>query len=220
MLINEVYTTCLQFVNKQQLGGYFNPTNFNRYAAFAQNSILNELQEYLDYNQRVITLLSDVLKVATVNVADNGYADLPSDYLLYADANSLFYENGKFEEYPVDYLGKSERGERLRSKIVMPELDNPIATEDFGGLLIDPKEVNRIKLTYIYQPDNPSWVGDGSVPPVFDPDASTDFAFGQKFKNILVYKILRYMGVEIREPFLLQATTDNLIKQFQGQQTN
>jgi hypothetical protein len=220
MLINEVYETVLDLNNSDQIGGYLAPERYNQYAEFAQNAILNELQELLDYNQRTISLLSDVLKVATVEVGADGYVSLPTDYMLYADANAVLFDDGKFREYPVDMIGKSERGERLRSKIVMPEIDYPIATEDNTGLLIEPTEVQRIKLTYIYLPEDPEWVGDGSVPPVFDPDASTDFAFGQKFKNILVYKILRYMGVEIREPFLLQATTDNLIKQFQGQPTN
>jgi|TARA_R110000782_G_scaffold16029_3_gene46371 hypothetical protein len=220
MLINNVYQSVFDLANKDQTGGFLSASRYNRYAVFAQDDILNELQQLLDYNQRTISLLSDILKVANVEVSDDGYAKLPSDYFLFADANSLFYDGVKFQEYPCDFIGRSERGERLRSKIVTPELDYPIITEDFTGLLVEPKEVSRIKLTYIYQPVNPEWVGTDTVPPVFDEGASTDFALSNKFKNILTYKILKYFGIEIREPFLLSATTDNLINDFSGKQAN
>jgi hypothetical protein len=213
MLINEIYEVFRQMVNSQQSGGYFNATNFNNYCDYAQNAVINELSEIADYNQRVISLSSDVLKTATINVVD-GIAALPSDYFIYLDANAMFYDNDakKFEEYPADYVGKSERGERLRSKIVDPQSDYPIITEGFGGLLVEPSEVSRIKLTYYFQPDAPVWAGTDTVPPVFDPNTSTDFVLGDKFKNILVNKILSYAGIEIREPYLLQATTQSLIK--------
>ena len=213
MLINEVYEVFLQMVNKAQTGGYFNAANFNNYCDYAQNSIINELSEIADYNQRVISLSSEVLKTVIINVT-NGIAATPSDYLIYLDANAMFYDNeaNKFEEYPLDYISKAERGERFRSKIVSPERDYPIATENTSGLLIEPTDVSRIKLTYYFKPDAPEWVGTDTVPPVFDPNASTDFVLGDKFKNILVNKILSYAGIEIREPYLLQATTQNLIK--------
>lgn len=220
MLIDEVYKTCLQFANVSQVGGYLSPSNFNISCALSQIQIINELSEIADYNQRVISLSSDVLKTADVNVID-GNTNLPDDYFIYLDANALFYDGDKerFEEYPLDYIGKSERGERLRSKIVDPQNDYPIVTESVGGLKVEPKEVNRIRLTYFTNPTTPEWVGTNTVPPVFDPNASTDFTLGDKFKNILVYKILSYFSIEIREPYLLQATTKNLV-QFTGNKTN
>lgn len=222
MIINEVYQSVQDFANKDQSGGYLKASRFNRYAVYAQKEIINELAQLAGFNQRVISLSRDVLKTATINVV-NGLASTPSDYLIYHDANSLFYDNDekKFKEYSVDYVDKSERGERLRSKIVPPEVNYPIATEDTtSGLLIEPKEVSRIKLTYFYLPTDPEWVGDDSDPPVFDPDASTDFVLDSKFVNVLTYKILRYFGIEIMEGFLLQATTDEVVNSYLGKQTN
>jgi hypothetical protein len=221
MIINEVYQSVFDLGNKSQSGGYLTPSRFNRYAVFCQKEIINELAQLAGLNQRVISLCRDILKTATINVVD-GIASTPSDYLIYHDANSLFYDNTerKFKEYPIDYVDTSERGERLRSKIVNPEVDYPIATETTAGLLIDPQEVSRIKLTYFYLPEDPSWVSDGGDPPVFDPDASTDFVLDSKFVNVLTYKILRYLGIEIMEGFLLQTTTDEVVKNYLGKQTN
>ncbi len=220
MLINEIYIVFLQFVNKNQSGGYFNATNFSEYCDYAQNEVINELSQLADYNQRVISLSSDIVRTATINVV-GGLAELPSDYFIYLDSNSVFWNADKksFDEWPIDYIGTSERGERLRSKIVDPQPDYPIASETVAGLKIEPSEVKRIKLTYYFQPPTPKWVGTDAVPPVFDPNLSTDFTLGEKFKNILLNKILSYAGIEIREPYLLQATTRNLI-QFQGNPTN
>jgi len=221
MLINEVYNDVQRIANVQQAGGYITPTRYNEAAVFTQIEIINELAQLAGLNQRVISLSKNVLKTQTINVVD-GIAATPSDYLIYHDSNSLFYDNDekKFKEYPVDYLDSSERGERLRSKIVPPEVDYPIATETTSGLRIEPSEVSRIKLTYFHLPEDPEWVSDGSTPPVFDPSASTDFVLDEQFHNILVYKILTQFSIEVREPFLLQATTRNLVNNYAGQQSN
>ena len=222
MLIDTVYKNVFDFSNKSQIGGYLSPERFNRYAVFCQKDIINELIQLAGLNQRVISLCKNILKTENVNV-NNGTVSSPADYLAYHDANSMFYDSDKkrFEEYPVDYIDSAERGERLRSKIVPPEVDYPIASETTsGGLRIEPTEVSLIKLTYFYLPEDPEWVGDSSIPPVFDPNASTDFVLDDKFANVLVYKILRYFGIEIKDAFIMQTTTDQVVKTYLGQQTN
>ena len=212
MLIDETYSLVRDLSNTSQSGGYISPTLFSQYADFAQLSIINELAELLDYNMLTSILISDVLKTANVEVI-NGIVQEPSDFYKYADSSALYYEGGEFKVYPIDYISKSERTERLRSKIVEPTLEYPIATEGFGGILIEPKTVSRIELTYLFRPDAPEWVGTETVPPVFLPDDSTDFALSDKFKTILTYKICSYFSIEIRDGELSAATTKQLIQQ-------
>lgn len=212
MLINEVYNDVLLFSNKSQIGGFIGVNDFNSYADFAQMDIMDELHDMLDYNMRSSILLSDILKTANVSVI-NGVVQTPTDYYKYADSNALFSENGEIQPYPVDFISKSERGERKRSKIVDPTTDYPIATEGFSGLLIDPTNVTLLELTYIFRPVKPIWAGTATVPPVFDPNTSTDFVLSDKFKTILTYKICSYFSVEIRDGELNAATTKQLIQQ-------
>ena len=212
MLINEVYESVLDLSNRSQTGGYLNAESFNLKAELAQREIIDEALEFLDFNQLSLTLLSDILNTTNAVVNAQGFVTLPSDYYKYADANALVFTDGNFIEYPIDYVGVSERGERLRSKIVNPTLIEPIATETRLGLRIDPKEINIIELTYAVQPPDPEWVGTNAVPPVFDPLLSTDLILSNKFKAILVYKVCSYFGIEIKDVNLYQATTKELMK--------
>lgn len=212
MIIDKVYQGVLSFSNKTQTGGYISPERFNIYSEYAQFDVINELHEILAFNQRVITLISDVLKVTNIDVASTQYAALPSDYYKYVDSSGMFY-NGKWEETAADYISKTEVGERRRSKIVDPTNTYPVITEDSVGLFVDPSTVTRIKLTYIFEPTTPEWVGDGSVPPVFDPNASTDFTLSSKFQNILIFKICKYFAVEIKDSALYNATTESLVRE-------
>ena len=217
MLINEVRELVFDFANKNQTGGYLGDDSYNLKIGIAQREVIDEALEFLDFNQLSLTLLSDILNTANAPVNAQGFVTLPLDYYKYADANALIFTDGNFAEHPIDYVGVSERGERLRSKIVNPTLIEPIATETKLGLRIDPKEVSLIELTYAVQPPDPEWVGTDTVPPVFDPALSTDLILSNKFKAILVYKVCSYFGIEIKDVSLYQATTKELMKSLVAQ---
>lgn len=212
MLIDEIYTDVRALANKSQVGGYLRPSRFNTYINYAQQEAIDEIDRYAAHNRRVISLLSDIIKTETVSVNSLGLADLPIDYYRYLDANALYFDDGEFKEFPIDLISKTSRGERLRSKIVEPTLKFPIATEGFSGLMIEPKQINQIQLTYLFTPPTAEWVGTG-VPPIFDPDESADVTLGRQFKQILTAKVCRLFGIEIRDGELVNATTKNLIEE-------
>ena len=214
MLINEIYEDVRALSNKSQSGGYLKPSRFNLYLNMAQQETIDEVDRFAAHNRRVISLLSDVLKTQTASVDSIGMVDLPSDYYRYVDSNALYFDDGAFTPFPIDYVSKTERGERLRSKIVDPTLKRPIATEGFSGLMVEPRQINSIELTYIFSPPKAEWVGTNDVPPVFDPNASTDLALGREFKNIITAKVCGYFGIEIRDGELVGATTKNLVEEF------
>lgn len=213
MLIDEIYTLVKSYSNKNQSGGYLKPSIFSSYLNYAQQEAIDEVDRFAAHNRRVISLLSDIIKTTTVSVNSIGVVDLPSDYYRYLDSNALYFDDGKFEAFPVDYIGKSLLGERLRSKIVNPTLKYPVATEGFSGLMVEPKQINQIELTYLFKPAEAEWVGTG-VPPVFNPNASTDVTLGAQFRNILVMKVCKYFGIEIRDGELVGATTKDLVQEF------
>lgn len=212
MLIDEIYTDVRNFSNNSQLSGYIPINQFNEYSNFAQMAIIDEMYEILDYNMLSSILIADVLKTANVEVV-NGIVQKPTDFYKYVDSSALYFEDGNFEVYPIDFISTSERNERLRSKIVEPTLKHPIATEGFSGIRLDPKEISRVELTYLFKPPAPEWVGTDTVPPIFSPTLSTDFVLSDKFKTILTYKICSYFSIEIRDGELSAVTTKQLIQQ-------
>lgn len=214
MLINEIYESVLAVSNKSQVGGYLKPSRFNEYINMSQQDVIDEVDRFAAHNRRVISLLRDIIKTQDAPVGSLGQVELPADYYRYLDANAVYFDDGKRQIYPIDYISKTERGERVRSKIVSPELSSPIATEGFSGLMVEPTNINIIELTYLFKPELAVWNSTGTVPPVFDPDTSVDVALGRQFKNILTFKVCKYFGIEIREADLVNATTKNLIEEF------
>ena len=215
MLINEVYQLCLQLLAKNSGGGYFPPSEFSRYALLAQRKTIDELYQYLDYNQKVITLLSDVTKESRIVVSNKRFSR-PSDYYKFHSANSIARNNqtDEWEETDIEYIGKSELGSRLRSKIIPPTTTYPVITEDESGFRVDPEGVGLVDLIYILNPEDPNWVAldPNVVPPVFDPSSSTDFVLSDKFTNILVNYISQMFGLEVNDQLIIQATVQNLVK--------
>ena len=215
MLINYVYETTLQLASKSSGDGYLPPSEFNNYCILAQKRAINELYNYLDHNQKVITLLSDVTKIADLTVTNN-YATRPTDYYKYVASAALAFnsDTGKFVQSEGEYIGKTELASRLTSKIVTPTNDYPIISEDQTGFRLDPDTISRIKLTYLINPVDPEWVAvdPDVIPPVFDPTASTDFILSEKFTDILVNYVANMFGIESDDQFLAQATVQQLVK--------
>lgn len=211
-MINDVYLMTQRLSNVSQTSGYISPSAFSEFAGYAQLSIIDEMYEILDYNMLSSILIADVLKTVNVEVV-NGIVQKPTDFYKYVDSSALYFEDGNFEVYPIDFISTSERNERLRSKIVEPTLKHPIATEGFSGIRLDPKEISRVELTYLFKPPAPEWVGTDTVPPIFEPTLSTDFVLSDKFKTILTYKICSYFSIEIRDGELSAVTTKQLIQQ-------
>jgi hypothetical protein len=207
MLVNQVKELVEALASKDSIGGYLPEDEFSNYCNLAQIRAMDELLKMLDYNQKAIDLLADVIKVVNINKTGNIFPE-PTDYYRYIASAAMFADL----QTPCDFIGKSERRSRLRSQIVQPTVDFPVTTEDSTGFMVDPSDVTRIELTYVFLPESPEWVSvPDSLPPVFNPAASTDFALSSKFKNYLVREIANMFGIETRDPNLQQATMQNLI---------
>jgi hypothetical protein len=208
MLINQVYNLLLQLSSKDGISGYLPAAEFSNYCNLAQLRAINELVKMLDYNQKAIDLISDVIKVSFINKSGDIFP-IPSDYYRFVAASANFAD----KTTPCDLIGKSERRQRIVSQIVQPTADFPVISEDRTGFTVDPSIVSRIELSYAFLPEPPEWVAEvDTIPPVFDPDASTDFVLSEKFKNYLVKEIANMFGIETRDPNLQQATLQNIIE--------
>lgn len=208
MLINEVKSLVESLSAKSSVGGYLPADEYSNYATLAQLRIINTLHERLDFNLNIITLLSDVSKTKLVPVNDQRFSR-PSDYYKPIACEASFSDG----QSDMEYIGLSERRNRINSDIVEPTLSYPTFTEDSTGFIADPVGISRVRLSYIFQPEDPVWAEvPDSVPPTFDPNNSTDFALSDKFTDILVNTIAGMFGIEIRDVNLQQATVQNLVQ--------
>lgn len=208
MLINEVKELVQQLAAKDGIAGYFSDTEYSNYCNIAQLRAIDEMVKMLDYNQKAIDLLGDVIKSTFINKSGTLF-NTPSDYYRYVASSAEFTDISA----PCDFIGKSERKSRLRSAIVEPTNSFPIITKASNGFIVDPSTVTRIELTYVFLPDAPVWAAlPATIPPEFDPSSSTDFALSSKFKNYLVREIANMFGIETRDPNLQQATIQNLVE--------
>ena len=208
MLIDDIYKLLLQLSSKDGISGYLPAEEFSNYCQLAQLRAINDICKMLDYNQKAIDLLADVIVTDTINKSGNIF-QYPSSYYRFVAAAAKFSDINT----PCDLIGKSERTARLRSRIIQPTPDFPVISEDSTGFTVDPFLVTRIELTYVFEPEKPEWVAvSATIPPVFDPAASTDFTLSSKFKNYLVKEIANMFGIETRDPNLQQATLQNLIE--------
>jgi hypothetical protein len=219
MLIDKVYSAVSQIANKNQLGGYISPAEFNKYAEFAQIDAINETVDgklsgaLLDIDE-----LSDVIKTTQIAVA-SGFATQPSDYFRYRASMGYSVYKGKGRSVVLNLVEENEWAERLASEINIPTTTFPIMRGVGTSFEVAPATLNQIVLTYVKVPLMPWWnyTLSGSTP-VFaatsgtttNPNSgvtagdSTDLTLSDAFFPTLVFKICRYFGIEIKDADLYQ----------------
>lgn len=216
MLIDKVYKAVQQLANKDQVTGILTPAEFNRYAEFAQLEWIEENYNKPDgsgyeSNYDISDFMSPIKQSTAITVSSNK-ATKPSDYLHYSSAFTNYIYNGAGRVVPIEIVRDSEWAERLASEVNKPDRLFPIMRQMSNYFEVAPAGINQIQLTYLRTPLQPWWnyTLSGSTP-VFaeasgittNPNSevtagnSTDFEL-QDF-DVLVWKICKYMGIEVRE---------------------
>lgn len=223
MLIDKVYSAVTLLANKDQVSGYLDPADFNKYAELAQRDYIEE-----NYNPTVrqgyegtfenTDDMSDLKTVSSITI-NAGRATVPTDYLHFSGAYGTYIFNNAGVTTPIEVVRADEWGERLASQVNKPSKRFPIMKNMGSYFEVYPQDINNIILTYLKLPLEPWWnyTLSGSTP-VFasasgtaaNPNsgvasgASTDFTLGEGAFNDLVFKIASYFGIEVREPDLYQ----------------
>lgn len=219
-MINQVYTTVLAILNKDNRG-YVSPMEFNMYAELSQMVIFEELfhkyakslakQNARMYHSEFSDIPKHIREVIDIFTSETGISFSNPDLLWYPQANDFYRHvfmyikgGGDFEE-----VSKMEINRVLNNNLIAPTLQYPVYTSLNGGYRLYPNTINggNVSLIYIKKPLTPKWtyiqVGNG---PLFNPSASDyqDFELPSQFFSDLVIKILVYCGVEIREADVVQ----------------
>lgn len=221
--IDELYRTVQFFANKEQ-SGFIKPSEFNLLADRAQMEIFMKKfgnpQEYTPnapfprYSYQETQKITDDLRVFITRVtltANFGQIDYPDDYVHFSSAMSVRMEpiSGTNNFIPrnieIQVADDSELGYMLGSAIVFPEPDYPIMVFYDNYMQIYPIETEMVHFTYLRRPQVPNWAYTlVNNRPVYNPGASVNIEFPDETLNEIAARILSYVGINLREPQLIQ----------------
>ena len=226
--VNTVYTTVLSILNKEQRG-YLTPDEFNKIATQVQLEIFESYFE--DYNQYLrmpktdvefasrLDHIRDELQPFIINAfasAVNGNVyTLPTATEVYR-LGAAFYERvtGAPE---IQIVSKRDYHEQIQSPILKPSKNFPIATYSDNKLTVFPTvtttpNVNDVGFNYIKKPTDPVWgfTVNSVGAYIYNAGTSTNFEIEDSNQTDVILNILKYAGVVIRDPQIVQAASQEL----------
>ena len=226
--VNTVYTTVLSILNKEQRG-YLTPDEFNKIGTQVQLEIFEKFFE--DYNQYIRMPKTDVEfasrmdrirqefqvfeKTANASaVAINVYTQ-PTDLHRFGSA---FYTTGT-NSPEIGILSKRDYQQQILSPILQPTTNFPVATYKEDKLTVFPAvtgpAVSDVSFNYIKKPSDVVWgfTTNAVGAYIYNAGTSTDFEISSMQQTEVILEILKYAGIIIRDPQIIQAAQQELMQE-------
>ena len=229
-MINSVRNTVLAVANKQNFG-YISPSDFNLYAKQAQLEIFEEYfyryaqwlakqnsrlsgSDYADIAQNLEETIDKFSKVSPLTfVSGDDFLFPPDGYYI----NTLRY-NGK----EADRVSNGKILSLLSSNLTTPTLAYPAYTLNQQDVTVYPAgtgATRSIVAQYIRYPLDPKWTYISLVQgePIFNQSAVDyqDFELPLSDEPEIVSKILKYVGISLRETELYTASAADDVEEQQ-----
>lgn len=219
-MINTVRNTVMAILNKDN-NGYITPEEFNLFAKQAQLEIFE--QYFYDYtnwvNKRNARLANDGYANIQKNIAETIDTFSTSAALAYSAPNQSFslpadwyYVNVVlFGTKEIEFVAQNKVMNLINSNITAPTSAYPAYYQKGNDIKVYPTTIqSSVSAMYVRYPVDPKWtyiVVGGS--PIFNQSAVDyqDFELPESSQNDLVYKILSFSGVNIREADIVQFAT-------------
>jgi hypothetical protein len=231
--VNKVYTTVLSILNKKG-SGYMTPDNFNKIAKVVQLELLD--RAFYEYNRavakqtggrgaqgagdiprKIMDKLDPFCQNTTLTIdSTNTYFELPgfdssSDYPgndLYATLSLKV--NNEFTD--IERIDKSKLPFLFSSKLTAPSTTFPVYYYSADLIYVFPSTITSVDLYYISKPSDPSWNSSvdtssfGTPIYTYSGSDSVNFTLHASDESDLILGILKYFGVTIKDPLVIQAT--------------
>tara|TARA_R100000030_G_scaffold30157_1_gene22162 strand:- start:812 stop:1510 length:699 start_codon:yes stop_codon:yes gene_type:complete len=214
--VNTVYQTVLSILNKESRG-FLTPDEFKRIGAQVQLDILD--RNFHDYNRAVIKQNAgrfvedygnipekleqkiDVFYKANDLTLSNGKVTIPAD--LYKTIN-ISITNKTIQLEKVD---KKSLSYLLSSPLTKPTTSFPVYYQTDTEIITNPSLTGSISIEYIKVPSDPVWnsTADSNGALTYNSSGSTDFALHESDRVELIIGILKYAGLVISDPTVVQA---------------
>lgn len=237
--VNTVYTTVLSILNKEQRG-YLTPYEFNQIATQVQLEIFEKFFE--DYNQYIRMPKTDVEFASRMDhiyeefqffneysdasaVSGNAY-DVPTNLHRFGSA----FLTRAVGEPEIQIVSEREYHEQNLSPLTKPTLNHPIAIYREDKLRLYPElsnpAVGDVKFSYMRKPADVVWAYEvgaqgqfiwdgtpGAAGPFIPASGSVNFEISDSQQTEVIISILKYAGVVIRDPQIVQAASQELAQQ-------
>ena len=241
--INTVYTTVLYILNKEQRG-YVTPTEFNSLAAQVQEEIFNsyfpdgnQVNRQNQNNTQNDTEFFNVFKdisyklypfeksvAFTVNGGNWEYQGTGTIYKL-GEIISTYTGQPQYESI-TELVSKSDYEKITRSKLTAPTKQYPLCFTRSGGvndsvfITVSPNP-NSLSINCLFKPTQPEWGFTlGSVGQyVYNDGGSNNFELDTSEQTNIITGILKYAGVIINDPTIIQTATQEAMKVEQNEKS-
>ena len=222
--VNTVYQTVLSILNKEGRG-FLTPDEFKRVGTQVQLDILD--RNFHDYNRAVLKRNATGLVDDYGNIPEkieekidpffaqaditltNGIGTLPTD--LYKTIN-ISITNKTIQLEKVD---KKSLSYLLSSPLTKPTTSYPVYYQRATDIIVEPAlsdgswTLGNLLIEYIKVPSEPVWnsTADSNGALTYNSSGSTNFTLHQSDQVELVIGILKYAGLIIADPTVIQAAT-------------
>ena len=229
--VDNVYTKVLSILNKESRG-FLTPGEFNKIGSQVQLDLLDKA--FYDYNRAVVR--------QSAGRGGQGYADIPrkiqdkidpfyatSSISLSSGVGTLptFYNiiniSADSRLTDVERIEKSKLSFLLSSPLTAPSTTFPIYYITGGTITVNPSSLSTVQMDYVSVPADPNWghTTDSTTGALtFDNTVGnfTDFELHPSEEVELVLGILKYAGVVIKDPSVIQMATqeDNIKTQLEN----
>ena len=227
--VDNVYTKVLSILNKESRG-FLTPGEFNKIASQVQLDLLDKA--FYDYNRAIVR--------QSAGRGGQGYADIPrkiqdkidpfyatSSISLTSGVGTLptFYNiiniSADSRLTDVERIEKSKLSFLLSSPLTAPSTTFPIYYITGSSLTVNPSSLSTIQMDYVSVPADPVWantVDSTTGALTFDSANAVDFTLHPSEEVELVLGVLKYAGVVIKDPSVIQMATqeDNIKTQLEN----
>tara|TARA_R110001592_G_scaffold260755_2_gene525508 strand:+ start:6586 stop:7290 length:705 start_codon:yes stop_codon:yes gene_type:complete len=215
MTINEIYNAVKFFANKEQKG-FVKPSEFNTLAKQAQLEVFNEkmdkirkfksaertgtnyrasVEDPTDFLSEISNLLVD--NNLSYNSSTNLFNRIGSDSYI----EEIYYTNSSGKPTKVEIVSKHNINKLLRSNLIAPSIDYPVALLKSNGIEVFPTNITSgIKMSFYKIETHPSfgYVASGDDY-VYNSSTSFQFELPESTHNDIIIKICKYIGINLRD---------------------
>ncbi len=238
--VNSVYEACQRQAAKDERG-FITPSDFNTYASLSSLELFQEKLSEYEYALRKrngylnfrrgkfnsIQKLRGDLKTLLVSKATLSYNTILSKFTFPDDY--AYFDGINTDSGDITLVDQSEADIYSKSFLCPPTTNNKVAYFDREGVSVMPSTVTSgISLNYYKIPQGSTIAGVASTmspiwgftevggKEIYNPSTSINFEFPKHLESELTYKILDKIGIEIREPELIQYSENEDLKNSQN----
>ena len=215
--VDRVYRKVLAILNKESRG-FLTPDEFSKIGSQAQLDLLDKAfhdytraitkqsfgrgrQGYADIPKKIQDRIDPFYANASVTLT-SGVGTLPTFYnIINVSADSRLTNIERIEKSKLSFL--------LSSPLTAPSTTFPIYYVTGSTITVNPSTLTSIDIDYVSVPEDPVWNStvDSNGALTFNSTGAVDFTLHPSSEVDLVLEILRYVGIVIKDPSVIQSAS-------------